>query len=57
VRYDNANGLGEVMNKPEELITLKLTKTKCHALTQMLKKDCHIELRNYIYRMMHKGEG
>lgn len=23
-------------------------------LTQLLKKDCHIALRNYVYREMHK---
>jgi hypothetical protein len=37
-----------------ELVSLKITKTQCHMLTQLLKKDCHIALRNYIYREMHK---
>ena len=55
MRYDNANGLGGVMDKPE-LVELKITKTQCHMLTQLLKKDCHIALRNYIYREMHKGK-
>jgi len=37
-------------------VKLELTKTQCHMLTQILRRDSNIQLRNYIYKEMHKDK-